>query len=154
MELHRGLLEQSAASGLGDDGRHAGGRRGIRGRARRSGLADGADRTTYGKPKAIARRARLLLDRRSVVERERLERLDHVAAVQVEENVARRDQLVEHRARETSVKVPSYEPGKQRLRFLPSSGTTNGVRARNDGMLTIGTAVIRPAELAACRARS
>ena len=44
----------------------------------------------------------------------------------------------------TSLNVPSSEPGKQRLRFLPSSGTTNAVRARNEVMLTIGTAVIRP----------
>ena len=44
----------------------------------------------------------------------------------------------------TSLNVPSAEPGKQRLRFLPSSGTTNAVRARKDVMLTIGTAVIRP----------
>ena len=47
----------------------------------------------------------------------------------------------------TSLNVPSYEPGKQRLRFFPSCGTTNAVRARNDGMLTIGTAVIRPASV-------
>ena len=41
--------------------------------------------------------------------------------------------------------VPSYEPGKLRFRFLPSSGTTNGDRRRNDCMLTTGTAVIEPA---------
>ena len=44
--------------------------------------------------------------------------------------------------------VPSCEPGKQRFRFLPSTGTTNGERCRNDSMLTTGTAVIVPCELA------
>ena len=40
--------------------------------------------------------------------------------------------------------VPSYVPGNDRLRFLPSSGTTNGDRRSNDCMLTTGTAVIEP----------
>jgi hypothetical protein len=39
-----------------------------------------------------------------------------------------------------SVRVPSGAPGKLRLRFLPSSGTTNGLRAQNAGRFTTGTA--------------
>src|SRR3954452_1096476 len=43
-----------------------------------------------------------------------------------------------------SVYVPSRLPGNERLRFLPSAGTTNGERCRNDSRLTTGTAVIVP----------
>ncbi len=43
---------------------------------------------------------RLLRPLGFVVQRERLERLDHVSAVQVDEHVARRDQLVEDVVRE------------------------------------------------------
>src|SRR3954454_9571197 len=43
-----------------------------------------------------------------------------------------------------SVYVPSRLPGNERLRFLPSAGTTNGERCRNDSRETTGTAVIVP----------
>ena len=44
-------------------------------------------------------RVRALLVRRRVVDRERLERLDHVAAVQVEQDIGRLDHLLEDRGR-------------------------------------------------------
>ncbi len=47
--------------------------------------------------------------------------------------------------------MPSYEPGKLRFRFLPSTGTTNGDRCRKDSMLTTGTAVIDPLRSAVSR---
>ena len=34
-----------------------------------------------------------------------------------------------------SAALPLASPGKLRLRFFPSSGTTNGVRAQNAGRL-------------------
>ena len=43
-----------------------------------------------------------------------------------------------------SASVPSGLPGKHRFRFLPSSGTTNGARARNPVMFSTGTARTRP----------
>ena len=49
-------------------------------------------------PEGERDRVRALLDRRRVVDRERLERLDQVAAVQVEQHVGRLDHLVEDRA--------------------------------------------------------
>src|SRR5215212_8129423 len=45
----------------------------------------------------------------------------------------------------TSLKVPSGSPGKHRFRFLPSSGVTKGVLARNAATLTTGTATTLPA---------
>src|SRR6201996_6724832 len=43
-----------------------------------------------------------------------------------------------------SLNVPCGSPGKHRLRFLPSSGVTNGVRDRNEVTLSTGTAVTVP----------
>ena len=66
--------------------------------------------------------------------------------MQVDQDVGRRDQLVEDRARErVRVRPVVACRGSERLRFLPSSGTTNGDRRSNDCMLTTGTAVIEPA---------
>ena len=125
----RALLEQAAAAGLGD--RPRGSRRppprSTSCRARPSSRR--RSRTTYGSPIATAIPCARSSTVRLLVDRERLERLDHVAAVQVEHGVGGRDQRVEDRAREdVACSVPSYEPGKQRFRFLPSSGTTNGER--------------------------
>ena len=49
--------------------------------------------------------------------------------------------------------VPSGSPGKQRFRFLPSPGETNGVRLRNEATFTIGTVVTEPASAAGSRPR-
>jgi len=43
-----------------------------------------------------------------------------------------------------SAALPSASPGKLRLRFFPSSGTTNGVRAQNAGRLITGATVTVP----------
>ena len=50
-----------------------------------------------------------------------------------------------------SENVPSGSPGKQRFRFLPSGGEMNGVRVRNAGRFTIGTATTDPASWAGSR---
>src|SRR5580692_10693586 len=43
-----------------------------------------------------------------------------------------------------SAALPSASPGKLRLRFFPSRGTTNGVRAQNAGRLITGATVTVP----------
>lgn len=48
-----------------------------------------------GQPEGDRQLTRPVFDRRLVVERERLERLDHVAPMQVEERVGRGDQTLE-----------------------------------------------------------
>src|SRR5215831_11744415 len=52
-----------------------------------------------------------------------------------------------------SARLPAGSPGKHRLRFLPSSGTTNGVRARNAGTFRTGTAHTLPRSSRSARAR-
>ena len=93
-QVDGGLLEQAAATRLGDD------RRARRRRPpRRSSCPRCARRAVPGsrfsKPNAIAMRRAVCVDLRLVEEHERVQRLDHVAAVQVDEVVARLDQLVE-----------------------------------------------------------
>ena len=53
-----------------------------------------------------------------------------------------------------SARVPAGSPGKHRLRFLPSSGTTNGVRARKAGRFSTGTATTRPRSSRSSRLRA
>src|ERR1700748_3671849 len=53
-----------------------------------------------------------------------------------------------------SARVPAGSPGKHRLRFLPSSGTTNGVRARKAGRFSTGTATTRPRSSRSSRPRA
>ena len=53
-----------------------------------------------------------------------------------------------------SERVPAGSPGKHRLRFLPSSGTRNGVRARNAGRFSTGTATTRPRRSRSSRLRA
>ena len=48
-----------------------------------------------------------------------------------------------------SAAVPAASPGNERLRFLPSKGTTKGDRAQKAGRLTTGTTVIWPESSAA-----
>ena len=88
-----GLLEQAAATGLRDDARHAGvPRRGDRRPldALRSGHLDQILEPEGGRHAAGGR-----IDLRLVEEHERVQRLHHVAAMQVDQVVARLDQLVE-----------------------------------------------------------
>ena len=140
---HRRLVHLAAASHLGRDRGDAGRRGGVAGGAADRLAGGGADQ--IAQPEGHRHRVRLLLHRRLVVQRERLQRLHQVAAVQVD--AAHR--WARSRARtaacaSASEKLPSASPGKQRLRFLPSSGVTNGLRARNAVTFTIGTATIEP----------
>ena len=132
------LLELPGAAGLGD---HAAAR--LRPPTRVIPGSASVESTTYGSPNASASSRDCVV----AVERERLERLDQVAAVQVEHGVRGLDQLVKMSWASRSVYVPSGSPGKARLRFLPSAGTTNGERCVNDSMLTTGTRGDRAREL-------
>jgi hypothetical protein len=118
VELHGVFLQETAPARLGDDCGHAhcGGsarRRSRDRRLRRRGAND------VRQPERDGERPRLLLDRGLVVERERLERLDQVSSVQVEERVARHDQLVEDGPRER-VAIRAVEgPGEAAVEVLP-----------------------------------
>src|SRR5205823_6281904 len=82
LQPHRALLEQPTAAGLGDHAGNAGGRRRARGRPG-DGRVGGNRAHDVAEAEGDREGAGALLDGRRVVDRERLERLDHVAAVQV-----------------------------------------------------------------------
>ena len=65
---------------------------------------------------------RTLLDGRRVVDRERLERFDQIAAVEIDQDVGRRDHLVEDRPRERVRVRPVVRPGKAAVEVLPVLG--------------------------------
>jgi hypothetical protein len=74
-------------------------------------------------------------------ERARLGGVDDVRQAEGEREVAR-TRVGEQRER--LERLDEVAAGKERLRFLPSAGTTNGERCVNESMLTTRTAVMRP----------
>ena len=114
---HRRLLELSEATRLGDhcwDAGRGGRTRGHPGEATLLRLL--AD--DVRKPERCRDSVRGVLDVRRLVDRERLERLDQITAVEIEQHVGRRDQLVEDRASECIGEAARRRAGKAAIQVL------------------------------------
>ena len=124
-QLHRGLVEQTAAARLGDDRRDARLGGGDARHAAETRLDPWLPHDVR-QPERLRQRAGALLHPRLGVDRERLERLEQIAAVQVDDHVRRGDQLREDRVGEDIAVGAGGIPGKAPVQVLAVLGRHEG----------------------------